>query len=183
MDELSAWLYNTVKQIRKELIKYREKEKFANGSFSLCGKGGGKIMSHEIMNVKLCELDDCIARLHSRIRLTEITDAATLKQEIAAAERQCLETSMTLRQKLAHSRGAVARELSGTYEKTEGQLKLMNSRLQALVQRSDDPEEEETLLAEYALDFALLAADRALLLSMQAICAHQNRETEERKSS
>ncbi len=140
-------------------------------------------MPHEIMDVKLCELDDRIARLHSRIRLTESTDAATLKQEITAMERQCLETSMTLRQKLAHSKGAVSRELSGTYEKTEGHLKEMNNRLQALVRMSDAPEEEETLLAEYALDFALLAADRALLLSMQAICAHQNRETEERKSS
>lgn len=140
-------------------------------------------MPHEIMDVKLCELDDRIARLHSRIRLTESTDAATLKQEITAMERQCLETSMTLRQKLAHSKGAVSSELSGTYEKTEGHLKEMNNRLQALVRMSDAPEEEETLLAEYALDFALLAADRALLLSMQAICAHQNRETEERKSS
>ena len=43
--------------------------------------------------------------------------------------------------------------------------------------------EEKTLLAEYALDFALLAADRALLLSMQAICAQRDFEREERKTS
>ena len=32
-------------------------------------------MAHEIMSVKLCELDDRVARLHSRLRLTETADA------------------------------------------------------------------------------------------------------------
>ena len=43
-----------------------------------------------------------------------------------------------------------------------------------MAQDSPDPEtavEEKLLLAEYALDFAHQAADRALLLSMEAIDA------------
>ena len=44
-------------------------------------------MAHEIMSVKLCELDDRVARLHSRLRLTETADAGTLDREIAEQER------------------------------------------------------------------------------------------------
>lgn len=140
-------------------------------------------MSHEIMSVKLCELDEHIAQLHSRVRLTETTETAALRQEITALERQCSETALTLRQKLGHTKGALARELSGTYETVESQLKRMAASLASTLQQSEDPAEEKTLLAEYALDFALLASDRALLLSMQAICAQRDFEREERKTS
>ena len=61
-------------------------------------------MAHEIMSVKLCELDDRVARLHSRLRLTETADAGTLDREIAEQERQCAETALTLAQRLAHSK-------------------------------------------------------------------------------
>ena len=37
-------------------------------------------MTHEVMNVKLCELDERIACLHSRVRLTETTEASALRQ-------------------------------------------------------------------------------------------------------
>lgn len=74
----------------------------------------------------------------------------------------------------------MARELSETYEKMESQLQLMASSLGPAVQQSEAPADEQAFLAEYALDFALLAVERALLLSMQAIYAQQSFETEER---
>ena len=140
-------------------------------------------MSHEIMSVKLCELDERIARLHSRVRLTEATDTNALRQEVKALERQCAETALTLRQKLSYTRSAIAGELCETYETAENRMDGMRQRLEAIVARSEAPAEEETLLAEYALDFALLAAERALLLSMKAICAQRDAEREERKLS
>ena len=39
-------------------------------------------MNHKIMTVKLCELDERIARLHSRVRLTETADRDILEREI-----------------------------------------------------------------------------------------------------
>ena len=50
---------------------------------------------------------------------------------------------------------------------------------------ADDPDaeavaEEKILLAEYALDFAQQAADRALLLSMEAIDAQAIQQQERR---
>ena len=117
-------------------------------------------MTHEVMNVKLCELDERIACLHSRVRLTETTEASALRQEAAALERQCSETALALRRKLDHTRGDVARELCETYEAIESRMDGMGRNLEAIFSRSEAPEEAETLLAEYALDFALLAADR-----------------------
>lgn len=140
-------------------------------------------MNHEIMTVKLCELDERIARLHSRVRLTETADRDILEREIYILERQCAETFLTLRQKLCHSKGATSQALAETYEQVESQLQHTQDALKGLVKKSDDPPEEITLLAEYALDFALQAADRALLLSMKAIFAQQASEKEERKYS
>ena len=137
-------------------------------------------MTHEVMNVKLCELDERIACLHSRVRLTETTEASALRQEAAALERQCSETALALRRKLDHTRGDVARELCETYEAIESRMDGMGRNLEAIFSRSEAPEEAETLLAEYALDFALLAADRALLLSRKAICAQRDADREER---
>ena len=84
---------------------------------------------------------------------------------------------------MSHTRSLVARELWGTYETAENRMDGMRQRLAGIVACSETPAEEETLLAEYALDFALLAADRALLLSMKAICAQRDAEREERKLS
>ena len=43
--------------------------------------------------------------------------------------------------------------------------------------------EEKILLAEYALDFAVQTANRALLLAMEAIDAQQTGRQEERRPS
>ena len=110
-------------------------------------------------------------------------DRDILEREIYILERQCAETFLTLRQKLCHSKGATSQALAETYEKVESQLQHTQDALKGLVKESDDPPEEITLLAEYALDFALQAADRALLLSMKAIFAQQASEKEERKYS
>ena len=42
---------------------------------------------------------------------------------------------------------------------------------EASVRPEIDPVEEKLLLAEYAIDFAMQAADRALLISMEAVQA------------
>ena len=63
-------------------------------------------------------------------------------------------------------------------------IQTSQDQLQAMARDNPDPEaavEEKLLLAEYALDFAHQAADRALLLSMEAIDAQlQQQEGEEK---
>ena len=52
-------------------------------------------------------------------------------------------------------------------------------------ENGEDPDhivEEKILLAEYALDFAIQAADRALLFSMEAIDAQLTQQKAKRRS-
>ena len=47
----------------------------------------------------------------------------------------------------------------------------------------NDPVEEKLLFAEYAIDFAMQAADRALLISMEATEAEQAKKEEKKQKT
>lgn len=131
-------------------------------------------MAHEILAVKLCELEDQLSRLSSRIHLSETADHAQLQQEIQALHRECTETELTLHRKLQRSRAKMVSVLADSYGEMERSVQKARTALQEQAVHRGDPEsleEEKILLAEYALDFALQAANRALLLAMEAIDA------------
>lgn len=45
-------------------------------------------MAHEILSVKLCQLDDRIGKLHSRIHMSEIAGHSQLRKEIEVMEQE-----------------------------------------------------------------------------------------------
>ena len=57
-------------------------------------------MAHEILSVKLCELDDHIGRLHGRVHLSESARHSQLKQEIETLRQDCAAAELALEQKL-----------------------------------------------------------------------------------
>lgn len=131
-------------------------------------------MAHEILSAKLCQLEQSVGKLHSRIHLSQATDHAHLQQEIAALERECAAAESTLWENLRRSRSGLVEILARGYGQVESDIAQSKARLQAMVDGSADEEDavEETLLAaEYVLDFAHRAADQALLFSMKAIDA------------
>ena len=131
-------------------------------------------MAHEILSVKLCELEEQLARLSSRIHLSETADHQQLQQEIQALCRECAETELTLQTKLQRSKAEIVSILADSYAEVEQSVQKAKAALQEQALCRDDSEdtaEVKTLLAEYALDFALQAANRAVLLSMEAIDA------------
>jgi hypothetical protein len=131
-------------------------------------------MAHEILSVKLCELEDQFLRLSSRIHLSEIAEHDRLQQEIKMLSEECAETKLTLEKKLQMSRAEIVATLANTYGEIEQIIKTTQLKLQTQASNRGDLSamgEEKILLAEYALDFAALAANRALLLSMEAIDA------------
>ena len=143
-------------------------------------------MAYEILAVKLCELEDRLARLSSRIHLSEIAGHAQLQREIESLSRECTEAELTLCKRLQLSRAEIVSTLADTYMEIEQSIQKAKSELQAQAAGRDDPDvvaEEKILLAEYALDFAMQSADRALLLSMEAIDAQQFGEGKEGRSS
>ena len=140
-------------------------------------------MAHEILSVKLCQLDDRVGRLHSRIHMSETAGHSQLRQEIVALEQEYTEAGYALQENLQHSRSALASILAQSYGQMEQIIQEAKGHLQALAQDNPDTQatvEGKLLLAEYALDFAHQAADRALLLSMEAIDAQLLQQQEGR---
>ena len=128
-------------------------------------------MAHEILSAKLHELDERVARLHSRVLISEGENLSTLRQEEEALRRECAQDEMTLRNRLCHSRSQAASDIAASFSRMDGMLS--QARENALSQPSS---EQALLLAEYALDFAMQAASRALLISLEAIDAQQHQQ-------
>ena len=140
-------------------------------------------MAHEILSVKLCELEEQLLRLSSRIHLTETAGRDRLREEICALTKECAETELTLQSRLQLSRAEVVATLANTYGEIEQSIQRAKSELEGQAARRNDADfeaEEKILLAEYALDFAVQAANRALLLAMEAIDAQLNVQGQER---
>ena len=133
-------------------------------------------MEHEILGVKLHQLDERVFRLHRRILASQSADPGRLDLEIDLLKAEYTQAESLLRETLLHSKSALARILAQSYQQTEQLIEDTTKQLQALGEHGPDPEavtEEKLLLAEYALDFACQSADRALLLSLEAIRAQQ----------
>ena len=140
-------------------------------------------MAHEILSVKLCQLDERMERLHSRIHISETACQSRLQQELDALAEACDQAEATLRESLARSKSGVASVLSQGYDQVGQIIRSTKDRLQSIATANPDQEaavEEKILLAEYALDFAHQAADRALLLCMDAINAQMFQQEEGR---
>ena len=140
-------------------------------------------MAHEILSVKLCQLDERMERLHSRIHISETACQSRLQQEIDALAEECDQAEATLRESLARSKSGVASLIALGYDQVGRIIRSTKDRLQSIATANPDQEaavEEKILLAEYALDFAHQAADRALLLCMDAINAQMFQQEEGR---
>lgn len=131
-------------------------------------------MANEILSVKLCELEEQLSRLSVRVHLCEKEGHEQLIQEIKALSEECAETELNLSNKLLMSKARMVSPLADTYTEIESMIRTAKSNFQTRAARrsgSEGTAEEKILLAEYALDFSALAANRALLLSMEAIDA------------
>ena len=128
-------------------------------------------MAHGILSVKLCELDDRISRIQGRIHLSEGSDPDVLDDEIRKMETECRETHQALSGKLHHSRSGAVAELSHIYDSVEAAIGELDE---------DDwkgrTADEKILIAEYSLDFALLAVETALCKALDAIRASRKEE-------
>ena len=152
-------------------------------------------MTNEILAVKLCELDRRVGRMHGRILNLEHAPQEVLQQEIEALRREYQENKQMLQNNLRFSRAPSVAELCQAYTEVEKVLERLreqkgeesreNKAAQSGGQKETsalveiDPVEEKLLFAEYAIDFAMQAADRALLISMEAAEAEQAKKEEQ----
>lgn len=135
-------------------------------------------MAHELLSVKLCELDEKFERLHGRIQRSQTSDRRVLKQEAQLVRRECEEEEQILSRRLKFSRSEMAGKISKIYEKMEETVRKAREEIESGQGRLSS--EDWLLLAEYSLDFAKQAADRALLISLEAIERQAETELPER---
>ena len=133
-------------------------------------------MAHEVLAVKLDELDDTLKLLHSRIHVCESAPLAQLQHDMDTLQCEYIQSSAVLRDSLQHSKLPAISVLSEAYQQIEHTIMTAMQTLQM-----QEPE-EKILLAEYALDFSVQAANRALLCALDAIAAQKNLSEQERSS-
>ena len=137
-------------------------------------------MAHEILSVKMYELDKKLEQTHSRIQLAESMDEERLHQQIQELHQECQENRITLENRLRHSKTGCVMKLTEVYDQIEAAVgKVLEA--ENINLKNEEPvfgnvlpgAEEKILTAEYALDFAMQAVGRALLVSLEAIEAQR----------
>ena len=127
-------------------------------------------MESNDLSAKLSELDRTLSHLHETLAGSQRLDAARLRGEIDKLRSQNCGSRAALHEKMHGSRAPLVGQLEKTYTEVE---QLVAGICAQDAARSAD---EQLLLAEYALDFALQAAGQATLLSLQAIETQQSEE-------
>lgn len=138
-------------------------------------------MSQEILSTKLSQLDHKIANLHLRINACKSFDHKELLTEIDHLTNEYAKAEKQLQDTLRQSRSQLTSILSQSYEKMQDTIKEANAKIENTDKKAINNEniaENKLLLAEYTLDFALQAADHALLVSMEAMAAQYLEEIE-----
>lgn len=97
-------------------------------------------MAHEILSVKLCQLDDRLEKLHTRIHISETANHDRLQQEIAALEQECAEIDEILKKNLCHSKAPLASVLSQNYGLIEQTIQKTGVQLHAMEPECQDGE-------------------------------------------
>lgn len=76
-------------------------------------------MAHEILSIKMYELDKKLEQTHSRIQLAESMDTERLHQQIQNLRQECQESRITLENRLRHSKTDCVMKLAGVYDQVE----------------------------------------------------------------
>lgn len=129
-------------------------------------------MAQSVLSVKLRELDQAVTSIHRRIHLAEAGSADTARREYRQLLRAYTAKKRKTAQLLRRSQADSTRYLLEAYR---GMEEIMATLRRNLSQTGSDAE-EKLLWAEYALDFAAQAANRAVLLSLEAVNAQRSLE-------
>lgn len=134
-------------------------------------------MAQPMLQAKLNELAERMAGMQRRIRDSGDEGLTAVLNESAAVRRDYAACAAALEDRLHNSHSALVRRLSDAYEDMGTVLKKTRDEL---MEEQPLDAERRMLLAEYELDFAMLAVDRALMTALDAIAAQLTLTEEER---
>lgn len=145
-----------------------------------------------IFAVKLYEMEEQYGKLQCRIRLCEQGGSGKIHSELKKAEEEYKENTMLLEEKARSSRSLAVQRLIRAQldyrQKTEDLMK--DDIIKDIHSEDSSPEEDKTeadlLYAEFAMDFATLAMQQALIsalaaLDRQGIADNTVKDKEEKK--
>ncbi len=138
-------------------------------------------MTNDIFSVKLYEIDKAIGQIHSRVEQGEKDSPEQLAEDIRVLRNECRENRENLHNKMKYSKAKLVGRISEAYERVDQVIQEVQQQLGisfAEEQISELSAENKILMAEYLLDFAMLAADHALLTSLEAIKAQKEQPVE-----
>lgn len=138
-------------------------------------------MTNDIFSVKLYEMDKAIGQIHSRVEQGEKDSPEQLAEDIRVLRNECRKNRENLHNKMKYSKAKLVGRISEAYERVDQVIQEVQQQLGisfAEEQISELSAENKILMAEYLLDFAMLAADHALLTSLEAIKAQKEQPVE-----
>ncbi len=138
-------------------------------------------MAHEILSVKLCEMDNELSDFHSKIRISDQLSAEELNKEIMKLKVQLEESVNLAKHSLEQSRAKISSALLEEFDALGCGLKDAFEKITEEAETAGDPEfatEKKILTAEYNIDFAIIVARLALLKSLEAMLAEKQIESE-----
>ena len=138
-------------------------------------------MTHDILSVKLYELDKTIGQMHSRIEQGEMDCPEQVEKDIQELRRECRENREMLHNKMKYSKAKLVGRIAEAYDKVDQVIQIAQEQLGISFTEETTKElsaENKILLAEYLLDFAMQAANHALLMSLEAIQAQNDQLTQ-----
>ena len=138
-------------------------------------------MAQGILNAKLDELDRQLRKVHRKIQKSGSANPARLRADLEQVRKEYAENEKALRNRLRFSRSGVVTGLSVSYNQVEQIIRETKNKME-MPSGQEAEKEEKILLAEYALDFAMQAAERALLLSLEAMEA-QTKQQEKKEET
>ena len=128
-----------------------------------------------IFAVKLYEMAEQYGKLQCRIRVCEQGDSRKIREELKKAEEELEENTLLLQEKTESCRSEAVRRMS--QEQLDYRKKTQDLMTRQLVQDihsedstvEEDEREAELLYAEYAMDFATLAMQQAMISVLTAL--------------
>ena len=138
-------------------------------------------MAQGILNAKLDELDRQLRKVHRKIQKSGSANPARFRADLEQVRKEYAENEKALRNRLRFSRSGVVTGLSVSYNQVEQIIRETKNKME-MPGGQEAEKEEKILLAEYALDFAMQAAERALLLSLEAMEA-QTKQQEKKEET
>ncbi len=139
-------------------------------------------MRYTIPAEKLTQLDIQLTKFKDCIGQSKVKSPTHICDEAELLRREFLQNEHNLHEKLMHSRSSIVGYLSNAYDEIESVIRKTQDTIDSEMRMYQDEDaiiDNKLLMAEYELDFSILAVSRALVVSLEAIAAQLDASNDE----